>query len=191
GWDQTPGDAPIPNIQSNHRLMGFAALNAILGLRNDPYPRLRMSRSAPIGSGSPKLFILFADDSGASPMTLKTASLLALLLASGSAFADTTVTLHAVSAESVGKALGDVTISSTEYGLVFTPDLKGLPPGLHGFHLHQNPSCDPAENDGKMTAAQAAGGHYDPHSTGKHGTPWGDGHLGDLPGLYVEEKGTA
>jgi Cu-Zn family superoxide dismutase len=124
-------------------------------------------------------------------MTLKTASLLALLLASGSAFADTTVTLHAVSAEGVGKALGDVTISSTEYGLVFTPDLKGLPPGLHGFHLHQNPSCDPAESDGKMTPAQAAGGHYDPHSTGKHGTPWGDGHLGDLPGLYVEEKGTA
>src|SRR5690606_26167547 len=116
----------------------------------------------------PKLFILF-EDTGASPMTLKTASLLALLLASGSAFADTTVTLHAVSAEGVGKVLGDVTISSTEYGLVFTPDLKGLPPGLHGFHLHQNPSCDPAESDGKMTPAQAAGGHYDPHSTGKHG----------------------
>ncbi|MNJ64867.1 Superoxide dismutase [Cu-Zn] precursor [compost metagenome] len=84
-----------------------------------------------------------------------------------------------------------MTISTTDYGLVFSPDLKGLPPGLHGFHLHQNPSCDPAENEGKMTPAQAAGGHYDPHGTGKHGTPWGDGHLGDLPGLYVEENGTA
>ena len=42
-----------------------------------------------------------------------------------------------------------------------------------------------------MTAAAAAGGHYDPEETGHHGTPWGDGHLGDLPALYVDDDGMA
>jgi Cu/Zn superoxide dismutase len=28
-----------------------------------------------------------------------------------------------------------------------------------------------------------AGGHYDPVGSNVHGTPWGDGHLGDLPPL--------
>jgi Cu-Zn family superoxide dismutase len=40
-----------------------------------------------------------------------------------------------------------------------------------------------------MIAAGAAGGHYDPAATNVHGTPWGDGHLGDLPPLYVEANG--
>ena len=42
-----------------------------------------------------------------------------------------------------------------------------------------------------MVAALAAGGHYDPGKTGRHGLPWGDGHLGDLPGLYVDATGAA
>jgi Cu-Zn family superoxide dismutase len=57
--------------------------------------------------------------------------------------------------------------------------------------VHENPSCDPKEKDGKMVAALAAGGHLDPAKTGKHDTPWGDGHLGDLPPLYVAADGTA
>ena len=118
-------------------------------------------------------------------------TLLALLLGSGAAVAETTVTLHAVDAHGIGQALGEVTITTTEHGLVFTPNLRGLPSGLHGFHVHQNPSCEPAEVNGTATAAAAAGGHYDPQNTGKHGTPWGDGHLGDLPALYVDEEGNA
>src|SRR5690606_37501447 len=47
------------------------------------------------------------------------------------------------------------------------------------------------EVNGTATAAGAAGGHYDPQNTGKHGTPWGDGHLGDLPALYVDGEGNA
>ena len=35
------------------------------------------------------------------------------------------------------------------------------------------------------------GGHLDPQKTGKHGYPWGDGHLGDLPPLYVGADGVA
>lgn len=101
------------------------------------------------------------------------------------------VTVNAVSAEGVGQTLGTVVITETAYGLVFTPALKGLSAGVHGFHIHQNPSCDAKEKDGKKTAALAAGGHYDPNKSGKHGTPWGDGHLGDLPALFVDADGNA
>lgn len=118
-------------------------------------------------------------------------SLLALLLGSGAALADTTVTLHAVDTHGIGKELGTVAITSSAHGLVFTPALEGLTPGLHGFHVHQNPSCEPAESNGAMAAAGAAGGHYDPDNSGRHDTPWGDGHRGDLPALYVDEQGRA
>jgi len=57
--------------------------------------------------------------------------------------------------------------------------------------VHENPSCEPQEKDGKMVAALSAGGHYDPAATKRHGLPWGDGHLGDLPGLYVDASGNA
>lgn len=123
-------------------------------------------------------------------MLLKTTSLL-LMLGAGSALADTTVPMTLVDANGIGAGIGQVTISESKYGLVFTPALKGLTPGLHGFHLHQNASCAPKEKDGKMVPALAAGGHYDPADTKRHDTPWGDGHLGDLPALYVDADGNA
>ena len=116
---------------------------------------------------------------------------LALALASSVAFADTTVTLNAVDANGVGAAVGTVTISESPYGLVLTPALSGLAPGLHGFHLHQNPSCAAGVSEGKTVPAFGAGPHYDPAKSGRHGAPWGDGHLGDLPALYVDADGKA
>ena len=108
-----------------------------------------------------------------------------------SASAETVVSVQNLDGKGVGSMLGTVTITETEYGLVFTPDLKGLPNGVHGFHLHENGSCESAEKDGKMVPGLAAGGHYDPKKAGKHGMPWGDGHLGDLPPLYVDSDGKA
>jgi Cu-Zn family superoxide dismutase len=116
---------------------------------------------------------------------------LALALASSAALADTTVTLNAVDANGVGAAVGTVTISESPYGLVLTPALSGLAPGLHGFHLHQNPSCAAGVSEGKTVPAFGAGPHYDPAKSGRHGAPWGDGHLGDLPALYVDADGKA
>lgn len=107
------------------------------------------------------------------------------------AAADIVVPMNLVDEKGLGKAVGQVTISESRYGLVFTPALTGLAPGLHGFHVHQNPDCGPGEKDGKMVAALAAGGHYDPEKSNRHGTPWGDGHLGDLPPLFVDSNGNA
>ena len=118
-----------------------------------------------------------------------TAMLLALL--SVPAFAEPVVTLRLVDEKGIGAEVGKVTISESKYGLVFTPELQGLPPGLHGFHVHQNPSCEPMEKDGKRVPALAAGGHLDPAGTNRPGEPWGDGHLGDLPPLFVDAQGRA
>lgn len=123
-------------------------------------------------------------------MKLSYAPILLLLLSAG-ANADTTVQMSMVDAQGVGAGVGGVTISQSKFGLVFSPSLTGLQPGVHGFHLHENPSCAAAEKDGKMTAAAAAGGHYDPKKSGRHDSPWGDGHLGDLPAIYVDAQGNA
>jgi Cu-Zn family superoxide dismutase len=45
--------------------------------------------------------------------------------------------------------------------------------------------------DGKPGAALAAGGHWDPNKTGHHAGPYGDGHMGDLPAIYVGADGKA
>jgi Cu-Zn family superoxide dismutase len=37
----------------------------------------------------------------------------------------------------------------------------------------------------------AAGGHYDPAGAGRHAGPYENGHLGDLPALYVDANGKA
>ncbi|MBT8448964.1 MAG: superoxide dismutase family protein [Gammaproteobacteria bacterium] len=122
---------------------------------------------------------------------MKTLIVIVAVLFSSTLIADKTVTMFAVDSKGISKELGQITITSSQYGLVFTPSVTGLSVGLHGFHIHQNPSCQPAMKNGKMVAAAAAGGHYDPKQSGFHGTPWGEGHLGDLPQLYVSADGTA
>lgn len=101
------------------------------------------------------------------------------------------IPMQLVDSAGKGKTIGHITLSNSPYGVLLTPALEGLPPGLHGFHLHEKPSCDVAEKDGKKGAALAAGGHFDPAKTGKHEGPYGQGHLGDLPSLYVDSKGVA
>ena len=116
---------------------------------------------------------------------------ISVLLCAGSAQADTAVSLYKVDENGIGASVGQVSIAESQYGLVFSPALKGLAPGVHGFHVHQNPNCDPAEQNGKKVPALAAGGHYDPKDSKRHDTPWGDGHLGDLPALFVDASGMA
>lgn len=108
----------------------------------------------------------------------------AALLLSGIASA-VTVEMYKVSKDGIDGKIGTVEIEPGPQGTKITPDLQGLSPGAHGFHLHEHGSCEPGKADGEARAAMAAGGHYDPEDTGQHAGPYGQGHLGDLPVLYV------
>ena len=102
------------------------------------------------------------------------------------------VVFHKISKEGVGKKIGSVQLKDAREGLLLKPSLQDLPPGPHGFHVHQNPDCSPAKKNGNMIAGAAAGGHYDPGHTGKHKGPYKQsGHAGDLPVLMVNGKGQA
>ena len=105
--------------------------------------------------------------------------------------AEIIVPMNTVNSKGTVKLIGSITITESSYGLVFSPSLEGLEAGIHGFHAHENPSCEPKDKDGKPVAALAAGSHYDPNAKKHHGTPWGDGHLGDLPALVVGQDGKA
>lgn len=126
--------------------------------------------------------------------TIRWAGLAAtLLLTTAPAMAadSLTTTLHRATADGTGEAIGTITITETAKGAVFRTDLKGLPPGAHGIHVHQNGACGPTEANGVKVPAGAAGGHWDPATTGKHEGPEGHGHRGDLPVLQVAANGTA
>jgi Cu-Zn family superoxide dismutase len=119
-------------------------------------------------------------------------ALLAALGAAPAAAETVHVPMTLVAPTGPGAAVGEVAISDGPQGAVFDVDLKGLPPGQHGFHVHQNPSCAAVTAaDGKVTPAGAAGSHLDPAKTGMHMGPTGAGHLGDLPFINVATDGTA
>lgn len=113
-----------------------------------------------------------------------------LVPAAGHADESIEVEMHSVSAQGVGDPIGRVVLEAHQHGVLIRPSLDHLEPGLHGFHLHQNASCEPAMKDGKKTAAAAAGGHYDPENTNVHRGPYDpSGHLGDLPALHANAQG--
>ncbi|HSV92834.1 MAG TPA: superoxide dismutase [Cu-Zn] SodC [Desulfobacterales bacterium] len=118
-------------------------------------------------------------------------SLLMVLLAATAVFAadPVAVEMRAADPAGAGAVIGTVTVTATPYGTLLTPNLSGLTPGLHGFHVHEHPSCEPKEQSGKAVPALGAGGHYDPGKTGKHLGPYADGHLGDLPPLFADAAG--
>lgn len=108
---------------------------------------------------------------------------LLLLWTSVSMASTASTTLYFTDKDKHSQALGRVMFTETPYGVLIQPELSGLTPGLHGFHLHQHPNCGDMGNH--------AGGHFDPQNTQSHQGPYGKGHLGDLPVLYADVQGEA
>ncbi len=79
--------------------------------------------------------------------------------------------------------VGTVTFNATPSGMVhIIVEMSDLPPGPHGFHIHETGECDP---EGGF---ESAGGHYAgdmEHGVGSENGP----HPGDLPNVHVSENG--
>ncbi len=101
------------------------------------------------------------------------------------------VDVNLTSSLGIGSGVGTITLKDTKYGLVLAPDLFNLTPGIHGFHVHENPDCGTKFSRIQAVPGSAAGGHYDPLNADAHEGPYGSGHLGDLPPLLVATDGTA
>ncbi len=100
------------------------------------------------------------------------------------AFADMTVAMYGYDANGNERNIGTIEIEQSKYGVLFVPNLHYLPPGIHGFHVHDHSSC--------ADHFMAAGGHLDPEHTNRHLGPYDHlGHLGDLPVLYVDKDGNS
>ncbi len=115
-------------------------------------------------------------------LLIATSAALLLVPAVSNAAAAPKATVKMTTAD--GKDAGTVTLSQKKAGVAFKLDLKNLPPGEHGIHVHQNAKCDAPD-------FKTAGPHFSP--TGKkHGVKNPEGpHEGDVPvNLTVGANGT-
>ena len=91
---------------------------------------------------------------------------------------------EAVIFDSEGRSIGEAFFMELEDDPVVVMRLQAwnLPPGVHGFHIHESGVCE-------SPAFETAGGHFNPFRK-KHGlrNPHGP-HAGDLPNLHVPDDG--
>ena len=82
----------------------------------------------------------------------------------------------------VGTAV--ITEGKSGSGVTIKVDFKGLPPGEHALHFHQNAKCEPPD-------FKSAGPHFNPDGK-KHGLENPEGHhAGDMKNLTVDANGKA
>src|SRR6185295_19332758 len=77
--------------------------------------------------------------------------------------------------------IGEATLTQTPHGVLVTASLHDVPPGEHGFHIHEKGECTPPFT--------SAGGHFNPKKLA-HGfeNPKGP-HAGDRPNVIVPADG--
>jgi len=114
------------------------------------------------------------------PKTITTTAIL-LMLASPLAAQSPGATADMTDAD--GNAVGTVTFTESDQGVLIRAELEGLPEGWHGFHLHEAGSCSPDFS--------AAGDHFNPEGAGHGLLAGGDHHAGDLSNIWVHADGSA
>jgi Cu-Zn family superoxide dismutase len=88
---------------------------------------------------------------------------------------------------SMGSAGGTVTFTQMDHGVKVVAELTGLPPGKHGFHIHE-------KGDLSAPDLSSAGGHYNPEGPSHyHGGPTTNPmiHAGDLGNIEANVSGEA
>lgn len=81
-----------------------------------------------------------------------------------------------------GTVIGKASFTQRPDGVLIALKASNLPPGVHGFHIHDQAECH-------GPAFTSAGGHFNPEGKA-HGFNNPNGpHAGDLPNLMVPESG--
>jgi Cu-Zn family superoxide dismutase len=82
-----------------------------------------------------------------------------------------------------GSVLGKATFTQLPDGVLIRLKAANLPPGVHGFHIHERAECH-------APGFTTAGGHFNPGGKA-HGFKNPNGpHAGDLPNVTVGQDGT-
>jgi len=102
------------------------------------------------------------------------AAVLFLLLACGQAAAES---METTVRDADGEKVGMLKLVQKEDKVMVIMEAENLPPGFHGFHIHETGKCEPPFT--------SAGGHYNPE---RKDHPY---HAGDLPSLLVNRDGGA
>lgn len=94
--------------------------------------------------------------------------------------------------DEAGAPRGQAVLTAMAEGVEIAVNAEGLSPGPHGLHIHANGQCAPGPDaSGKTVAFGAAGGHFDPDASARHGHPehGAQRHAGDLPNLVADNQG--
>jgi Cu-Zn family superoxide dismutase len=79
---------------------------------------------------------------------------------------------------------GTVTFTRGDGTIEVMANLTGLPPGEHGFHIHQY-------GDASAADGTSAGGHFNPADKSHGGPDSEERHVGDLGNITANENGVA
>ena len=66
-----------------------------------------------------------------------------------------------------GQNVGTAVLSEAPHGVKIKLDVKGLPPGEHSLHIHQNPKCEAPDFKSAGPHFNGASGHSD-HMSMRH-----------------------
>jgi Cu-Zn family superoxide dismutase len=83
-----------------------------------------------------------------------------------------------------GGNVGTVDFAQTNHGVLIVFDLRGLPPGAHGIHIHTSGNCD------AKTKFTSAGPHFSPDPKNHGFMVKGGPHSGDLPNQFAASDGS-
>jgi Cu-Zn family superoxide dismutase len=82
------------------------------------------------------------------------------------------------------KVSGTVTFTEVADGVQVQAEITGLPPGNHGFHVHEFGDCSAAD-------ASSAGAHFNPTHEPHGGPDAAERHVGDMGNVQADASGKA